>query len=171
MSIKRSIVIGEPKAASTSKDTKKKSTKKESTTIKRKVAKEALTPMGIVRDKSVLQTSVPPEQREPRVYNPDGKVLVIVESPAKSKTIEKFLGPNYVVKASMGHLRDLPKSQMGIDIEHDFTPRYSNLVTRKKVIDELVSYADESSAVLLATDPDREGLHVVLRSMRLLKMR
>ncbi len=94
--------------------------------------------MGIVRDKSVLQTSVPPEQREPRVYNPDGKVLVIVESPAKSKTIEKFLGPNYVVKASMGHLRDLPKSQMGIDIEHGFTPRYSNLVTRKKVIDELV---------------------------------
>ena len=157
MSIKRSIVIGEPKAASTTKDTKKKNTKKESTTIKRKVAKEALTPMGIVRDKSVLQTSVPPEQREPRAYNPDGKVLVIVESPAKSKTIEKFLGPNYVVKASMGHLRDLPKSQMGIDIEHDFTPRYSNLVTRKKVIDELVSYADESSAVLLATDPDREG--------------
>ena len=157
MSIKRSIVIGEPKAASTSKDTKKKNTKKESTTIKRKVTKEALTPMGIVRDKSVLQTSVPPEQRKPRVYNPDGKVLVIVESPAKSKTIEKFLGPNYVVKASMGHLRDLPKSQMGIDIEHDFTPRYSNLVTRKKVIDELVSYSDESSAVLLATDPDREG--------------
>ena len=157
MSIKRSIVIGEPKAASTSKDTKKKNTKKESTTIKRKVTKEALTPMGIVRDKSVLQTSVPPEQREPRVYNLDGKVLVIVESPAKSKTIEKFLGPNYVVKASMGHLRDLPKSQMGIDIEHGFTPRYSNLVTRKKVIDELVSYADESSAVLLATDPDREG--------------
>ncbi|WP_279008542.1 type I DNA topoisomerase [Veillonella parvula] len=157
MSIKRSIVIGEPKAASTSKDTEKKNTKKESTTIKRKVTKEALTPMGIVRDKSVLQTSVPPEQQEPRVYNPDGKVLVIVESPAKSKTIEKFLGPNYVVKASMGHLRDLPKSQMGIDIEHGFTPRYSNLVTRKKVIDELVSYADESSAVLLATDPDREG--------------
>ena len=157
MSIKRSIVIGEPKAASTSKDTKKKNTKKESTTIKRKVTKEALTPMGIVRDKTVLQTSVPPEQREPRVYNLDGKVLVIVESPAKSKTIEKFLGPNYVVKASMGHLRDLPKSQMGIDIEHGFTPRYSNLVTRKKVIDELVSYADESSAVLLATDPDREG--------------
>ena len=84
MSIKRSIVIGEPKAASTSKDTEKKNTKKESTTIKRKVTKEALTPMGIVRDKSVLQTSVPPEQREPRVYNPNGKVLVIVESPAKS---------------------------------------------------------------------------------------
>ncbi len=68
MSIKRSIVIGEPKAASTSKDTKKKSTKKESTTIKRKVTKEAPYSHGIVRDKSVLQTSVPPEQRENHAY-------------------------------------------------------------------------------------------------------
>lgn len=148
VSIKRSIVIGEKKE--TPKDTKKKTTKQ-------KKPKEPLTPVGIVRDKSVLATSMPPEQREPRVYNPDGKVLVIVESPAKSKTIEKFLGPNYIVKASMGHLRDLPKSQMGIDIENDFTPRYSNLVTRKKVIDDLVAHADDSSAVLLATDPDREG--------------
>ncbi|WP_251423131.1 type I DNA topoisomerase [Veillonella agrestimuris] len=148
MSIKRSIVIGEPK------ETKKKTTKKET---KEKAIKEPLTPVGIVRDKSVVSTSIPPEQREPRVFKRDGKVLVIVESPAKSKTIEKFLGPNYVVKASMGHLRDLPKSQLAIDIDHGFTPRYSNLVTRKKVIDDLVSHADESSAVLLATDPDREG--------------
>ncbi|PQL19157.1 type I DNA topoisomerase [Veillonella denticariosi JCM 15641] len=158
MSIKRSIVIGEPKTAGASTEKKKKEKSKSTgTTITGKIGKKTLTPVGIVRDKSVLQTSMPPEQREPRVYNPDGKVLVIVESPAKSKTIEKFLGPNYVVKASMGHLRDLPKSQMGIDIEHGFTPRYSNLVSRKKVIDELISYADDSSAVLLATDPDREG--------------
>lgn len=150
LSIKRSIVIGEPKEP-------KQETKKKKTTINKKVAKEALTPVGIVRDKSIVATSMPPEQRKPRVYNPDGKILVIVESPAKSKTIEKFLGPNYIVKASMGHLRDLPKSQMGIDIDHDFTPRYSNLVARKKVIDDLVAHADESSAVLLATDPDREG--------------
>ena len=150
LSIKRSIVIGEPKEP-------KQETKKKKATVKKKVAKEALTPVGIVRDKSIVATSMPPEQRQPRVYNPDGKVLVIVESPAKSKTIEKFLGPNYIVKASMGHLRDLPKSQMGIDIDHDFTPRYSNLVARKKVIDDLVAHADESSAVLLATDPDREG--------------
>ena len=99
------------KVASTSKDTKKKSTKKESTTIKRKVAKEALTPMGIVRDKSVLQTSVPPEQREPRVYNPDGKVLVIVESPAKSKTIEKILRSQLRCKSEYGPFTRLPKSQ------------------------------------------------------------
>ncbi|MCI6407071.1 type I DNA topoisomerase [Veillonella caviae] len=147
MSIKRSIVIGE------SKDSSEETTKKK----RKQPVKESLTPVGIVHDKSIISTSIPPEQREPRVYNPDGKILVIVESPAKSKTIEKFLGPNYIVKASMGHLRDLPKSQMGIDIENDFAPRYSNLVTRKKVIDDLVAHADESSAVLLATDPDREG--------------
>ncbi|MDD7291640.1 MAG: type I DNA topoisomerase [Veillonella caviae] len=147
MSIKRSIVIGE------SKDSSEETTKKK----RKQPVKESLTPVGIVHDKSIISTSIPPEQREPRVYKPDGKILVIVESPAKSKTIEKFLGPNYIVKASMGHLRDLPKSQMGIDIENNFTPRYSNLVTRKKVIDDLVAHADESSAVLLATDPDREG--------------
>lgn len=147
MSIKRSIVIGE------SKDSSEETTKKK----RKQPVKESLTPIGIVHDKSIISTSIPPEQREPRVYNPDGKILVIVESPAKSKTIEKFLGPNYIVKASMGHLRDLPKSQMGIDIENNFAPRYSNLVTRKKVIDDLVAHADESSAVLLATDPDREG--------------
>lgn len=147
MSIKRSIVIGE------SKDSAEETTKKK----RKQPVKESLTPVGIVHDKSIISTSIPPEQREPRVYNPDGKILVIVESPAKSKTIEKFLGPNYIVKASMGHLRDLPKSQMGIDIENNFAPRYSNLVTRKKVIDDLVAHADESSAVLLATDPDREG--------------
>lgn len=147
MSIKRSIVIGE------SKDSSEETTKKK----RKQPVKESLTPVGIVHDKSIISTSIPPEQREPRVYNPDGKILVIVESPAKSKTIEKFLGPNYIVKASMGHLRDLPKSQMGIDIENNFAPRYSNLVTRKKVIDDLVAHANESSAILLATDPDREG--------------
>lgn len=147
LSIKRSIVIGE------SKDSSEETTKKK----RKQPVKESLTPVGIVHDKSIISTSIPPEQREPRVYNPNGKILVIVESPAKSKTIEKFLGPNYIVKASMGHLRDLPKSQMGIDIENNFAPRYSNLVTRKKVIDDLVAHADESSAVLLATDPDREG--------------
>lgn len=147
LSIKRSIVIGE------SKDSSEETTKKK----RKQPVKESLTPIGIVHDKSIISTSIPPEQREPRVYNPDGKILVIVESPAKSKTIEKFLGSNYIVKASMGHLRDLPKSQMGIDIENNFAPRYSNLVTRKKVIDDLVAHADESSAILLATDPDREG--------------
>ncbi|MCF0156601.1 MAG: type I DNA topoisomerase [Veillonella sp.] len=153
MSIKRSIVIGEPKKKDEAGE--KKTSKKKSTTIKGKVSDGA--PVGIVHDKTVLKTVTPAAQREPRVYNPDGKVLVIVESPAKSKTIEKFLGPNYVVKASMGHLRDLPKSTIGIDIEKGFLPKYTNLATRKKTIDELIGYADESSKILLATDPDREG--------------
>lgn len=95
--------------------------------------------------------------RKPRVFKKDGKTLVIVESPAKSKTIEKFLGPDYIVKASMGHLRDLPKSQLGVDVESGFVPQYSNLTTRKKLIDELKSEADEAKGILLATDPDREG--------------
>lgn len=94
---------------------------------------------------------------EPRTFKEDGKTLIIVESPAKSKTIEKFLGSNYKVKASMGHLRDLPSSQLGVDINNDFKARYNNIPGRKKLINELNELADKSSAILLATDPDREG--------------
>ncbi len=66
-----------------------------------------------------------------------GKTLVVVESPAKAKTIEKFLGKNYTVKASMGHLRDLPKSQFGIDIDNDFTPKYINIRGKGELIKSL----------------------------------
>lgn len=83
--------------------------------------------------------------------------LVIVESPAKAKTIGKYLGPDYVVKASMGHLRDLPKKKMGVDIEHDFKPQYIPIEGKEKMINELRAAADESDFVYLATDPDREG--------------
>jgi DNA topoisomerase-1 len=83
--------------------------------------------------------------------------LVIVESPAKAKTIGKYLGPNYVVKACMGHLRDLPKSKMGVDIDADFTPQYMPLKGKEAVIAELREAAANSSCVYLATDPDREG--------------
>ena len=86
-----------------------------------------------------------------------GKTLIIVESPAKSKTIEKFLGADYVVKASMGHLRDLPKMQMGVSISNGFLPRYLNVPGRKSVIEDLRKEADAAKAVYLATDPDREG--------------
>ena len=85
------------------------------------------------------------------------KTLVIVESPTKSKTIEKFLGKNYTVKASMGHLRDLPKSKLGIDIEHDFEPDYKPIRGKESLIRELKEAAKESDTVYLATDPDREG--------------
>ena len=92
-----------------------------------------------------------------RTFNEEGKTLIIVESPAKSKTIEKFLGADYVVKASMGHLRDLPKMQMGVSISNGFLPRYLNVPGRKSVIEDLRKEADAAKAVYLATDPDREG--------------
>lgn len=85
------------------------------------------------------------------------KSLVVVESPAKAKTIEKFLGKNYEVKASMGHLRDLPKSQFGVDIEHGFSPKYINIRGKGELIKSLREVAKHAGKVYLATDPDREG--------------
>ena len=85
------------------------------------------------------------------------KHLVIVESPAKAKTIERYLGKDYVVKASMGHLRDLPKSKLGVDIENDFEPVYQPIRDKSELIRELKKDAEDSDVVYLATDPDREG--------------
>ncbi len=85
------------------------------------------------------------------------KSLVIVESPAKAKTINKYLGSDYVVKASMGHVRDLPKSKLGVDVDNDFSPLYDIIPERKKVVDELQKAAAEASTIILAADPDREG--------------
>ncbi|MDD7433569.1 MAG: type I DNA topoisomerase [Peptoniphilaceae bacterium] len=85
------------------------------------------------------------------------KNLLIVESPTKTKTISKILGKNYRVLASKGHLRDLPKSQFGVDIEHGFTPKYINVRGKAKTINELKKAASESDCIYLATDPDREG--------------
>ena len=82
--------------------------------------------------------------------------LVIVESPSKAKTIGKYLGSDYTVKASMGHLRDLPKSKMGVDLEHDFTPQYQPVRGKEELIRELKKAADQADTVYLATDPDRE---------------
>jgi len=85
------------------------------------------------------------------------KSLVIVESPAKAKTINKFLGRNFVVKASMGHVRDLPKKSLGVDEKKDFKPTYEILPGRKKVMDELKKAAETADKIYLAPDPDREG--------------
>ncbi len=85
------------------------------------------------------------------------KYLVIVESPAKAKTINKFLGPNYTVVASNGHVRDLPKSQMGIDIEHDFEPKYITIRGKGDILAMLRKEVKKADKVYLATDPDREG--------------
>jgi DNA topoisomerase-1 len=85
------------------------------------------------------------------------KNLVIVESPAKARTLSKLLGQNYSLKASMGHVRDLPKSQLGVDVDQGFAPKYVVPREKKKVVDELKEAAKTASTVYLATDPDREG--------------
>ncbi len=85
------------------------------------------------------------------------RYLVIVESPAKAKTIKKYLGSNYTVQASMGHLRDLPKSQLGVDVEHDFEPRYITIRGKGDLLSKLKKHAKNADKVFLATDPDREG--------------
>src|SRR5438105_4559765 len=86
-----------------------------------------------------------------------GRALVIVESPAKAKTINKFLGRKFMVRASMGHVRDLPKSKLGVDVKNDFKLTYQPLVDRKHVLDGLKELAKTATMVYLAPDPDREG--------------
>jgi DNA topoisomerase I len=88
---------------------------------------------------------------------PAKKSLVIVESPAKANTINKYLGSDYVVKASLGHVKDLPKSKLGVDVEHDFEPVYDVIPGKEKVIKELRAAAKSANRILLAADPDREG--------------
>ena len=96
--------------------------------------------------------------------------LVIVESPSKAKTIGKYLGPDYVVKASMGHLRDLPKSTMGVDLEHNFEPEYIPVPGKEKLIGELRAAAQSADTVYLATDPDREGEAIAWHLTELLEL-
>ena len=96
--------------------------------------------------------------------------LVIMESPSKAKTVSKYLGPDYVVKASMGHLRDLPKSTMGVDIKGGFIPEYVPLANKSDVIDELKKMAKKADVVYLATDPDREGEAIAWHLKELLEL-
>ena len=96
--------------------------------------------------------------------------LVIVESPSKAKTIGKYLGSDYVVKASMGHLRDLPKSKMGVDLENNFTPQYQAVRGKEELIRELTKAAAQAETVYLATDPDREGEAISWHLKELLKL-
>lgn len=86
-----------------------------------------------------------------------GKALIIVESPAKIKTLKKFLGPNYLFESSIGHIRDLPEKEFGIDIEHDFEPKYTILANKEDVITKLKKAAKQCEVVYLSPDPDREG--------------
>src|SRR5437773_2145483 len=93
----------------------------------------------------------------PRTAGGDRGDLVIVESPAKAKTIERYLGPGYRVLASYGHVRDLPAKALGVDLDHDFAPRYEPLKDRRRELDKLASEARQADQVWLATDLDREG--------------
>ncbi|MUP48444.1 type I DNA topoisomerase [uncultured Megasphaera sp.] len=135
--IKRTIVIDDTKA--------NKKSKKSSTT------KEKLIIQGTVKKRPVAKL------KKPKVPSKNAKNLVIVESPAKAKTIERFLGKDYKVLASCGHLCDLPRNQLGIDLENGFLPTYINMWDKRKIIAELQAEYVKSKNVFLATDPDREG--------------
>ncbi len=107
------------------------------------------------------ETNEAPKKKAPRKSAakktaPRGK-LVIVESPAKARTIEKYLGRGFKVKASMGHIRDLPKSKLGVDVDHDFTPQYLIPRDKSKVVKDLKASVQGAKEIYLATDPDREG--------------
>lgn len=97
------------------------------------------------------------------------KNLVIVESPAKAKTIKKFLGSNYKIEASMGHVRDLPKSQLGVDVDHDYEPKYITIRGKGELLSKLKKEAKKANKIYLATDPDREGEAISWHLYHLLK--
>lgn len=99
-----------------------------------------------------------------------GQKLVIVESPAKAKTIKKYLGKNYIVEASMGHVRDLPKSQLGVDIENNYEPKYITIRGKGELLDKLKKEAKKSEKIYLATDPDREGEAISWHLAKVLKI-
>ncbi|MBI2342315.1 MAG: type I DNA topoisomerase, partial [Deltaproteobacteria bacterium] len=85
------------------------------------------------------------------------KPLIIVESPTKAKAIKKYMGSGFQVKASVGHVKDLPVSKLGVDVENHFEPTYQIIKGKKKILDEIFAAAKGSGSVYLATDPDREG--------------
>jgi DNA topoisomerase-1 len=99
------------------------------------------------------------------------KSLIIVESPAKTKTLKNFLGGDYIIEASMGHVRDLPEREIGVDVEGDFTPKYVNIPTRKDVLKKLGEAAKKVDQVFLASDPDREGEAIAWHLANALKLK
>ena len=116
-----------------------------------------------------VDAAKPKKARKPAVRRASkGKKLVIVESPAKSRTIGRYLGPDYVVKASMGHVRDLPKKDFGVDVEHDFTPKYVTL--RGKNVTDLKKAAKTAAEVYVAPDPDREGEAIAWHLIKVLEV-
>ena len=95
--------------------------------------------------------------------------LIIVESPTKARTLSRFLGKDYRIEASMGHVRDLPKSALGVDVEHDFAPTYIIPREKSKQVTLLKDAAKKAESVILATDPDREGEAIAFHVAEILK--
>ena len=141
------------------KATKKKATKKSaSKATKKKTAKKSTKKAGSKASGAAEGPESTGETKKKKTTKKaGGKSLVIVESPAKARTINKYLGKDYVVRASMGHIRDLPKGKFGIDLEHDFEPEYTPIRGKAKVISELKKLAKSAPSVYLAPDLDREG--------------
>lgn len=100
-----------------------------------------------------------------------GRSLIIVESPTKARTLSKYLGAPFIVKASGGHVRDLPEKELGVDLTRNFEPVYQALASKKKIIDELSSLASKAKRVILATDPDREGEAIAWHITHILKLK
>jgi DNA topoisomerase-1 len=133
-----------------------KSGVKATTTTKKTSAKAAPKKTAAkASSKKVGKNTVLDEDDENSAAN--GRSLVIVESPAKAKTLKKILGPKFQIKASVGHIRDLPEKKLGVDIEHDFEPMYEVLSAKASLVEELQEAARKSDTIYLAADPDREG--------------
>ena len=98
------------------------------------------------------------------------KNLVIVESPAKAKTIGRYLGKDYRITASVGHIRDLPSATLGVDVKHQYKPMYINMKGKEKVIHELKEMASQADRIYIATDPDREGEAIAWHIAQILKI-
>jgi DNA topoisomerase-1 len=169
VSIKKGAQEGSSDPSDAKDDQPKKAGKAKPRAAKKKPAKAAT---GVVAAKAAEGKAAEGADEQPAKKKPAAKAakestaraakgaggtLVIVESPAKASTIKKYLGHGFEVKASVGHVKDLPKASIGIDIEHDFQPEYVVIDTKKKVIAEIKTAAKKAARVLLAPDPDREG--------------
>ena len=142
--------------------TKKKAPAKKKATAKRATTKRRVSePVAAINEAEAAEVTSASA----------GKALVIVESPAKAKTIGKYLGSTYTVKATVGHIRDLPTKTLGIDLEDGFEPDYVTIPGKEKTVAELKAAAKGARAVFIATDPDREGEAIAWHVQSLIKGR
>ena len=149
-SIKQTTQAAETETTAAKKNTAKKTAAKKTTTKKAAAKKPA------AKTTTKKEGEAKPAAKR-RKAHAKGATLVIVESPAKAHTIGKFLGSKYYVTASQGHVRDLPKKQLGVDVENGFTPKYTQMTGKSAILSEIRTEAKAADHVLLATDPDREG--------------